>query len=112
MESKDKLRETDIKIVRVFILILIRFLDRDIEFSDFLLDAKLYKENLENILVDDISYKTSAGATPLRIRFNKIDGFIKINENIRYCDKIKYLISEKSGITDSINHNFARIGID
>ena len=26
--------------------------------------------------------------------------------------KIKYLISEKSGITESINHNFGRIGID
>ena len=101
-----------LKIVRVFILILIRFLDRDIEFSDFLLDAKLYKENFENILVDDISYKTSAGAKPLLIRFNKIDGFIKINEKIKYCDKIKYLVSEKSGITDSINHNFARIRID
>ena len=85
-----------LKIVRVFILILIRFLDRDIEFSDFLLDAKLYKENFENILVDDISYKTSAGAKPLRIRFNKIDGFIKIHDKIRHlvlfdysdCDKI------------------------
>ena len=30
----------------------------------------------------------------------------------KICDKIKYLISEKSGITDRINHNFARIGID
>ena len=28
------------------------------------------------------------------------------------CDSIKYLISEKSGIADSINHNFARIRID
>ena len=27
-------------------------------------------------------------------------------------NRIKYLISEKSGITDSINHNFARIRID
>ena len=27
-------------------------------------------------------------------------------------DRINYLISEKSGITYSINHNFARIGID
>ena len=30
----------------------------------------------------------------------------------KICDKIKYLISKKSGITDSINHNFARIRID
>ena len=28
------------------------------------------------------------------------------------CDKIKYFISEKSGITDSINHNFGRTRID
>ena len=24
------------------------------------------------------------------------------------CDRIKYLISKKSGITDSINHNFGK----
>ena len=64
------------------------------------------------------------GAKPLRIRFYEIDGFIKINDGIRYLvlfgpgrydaiyNKIRYLISEKSGITDSINHNFARIRID
>ena len=28
------------------------------------------------------------------------------------CDGIKYLTSEKSGIAESINHNFARIRID
>ena len=28
------------------------------------------------------------------------------------CYKIRYLICEKSGTTDSINHNFARIRID
>ena len=30
----------------------------------------------------------------------------------KICDKIKYLINEKSGITDSINHNFREIRID
>ena len=30
----------------------------------------------------------------------------------KVCDKIKYLISQKSGIRDSINHNFERIRID
>ena len=100
---------------------LVRFLDRDIDFSDISLDEKLYKENNENILLHDISYKTSTGAKPLRIRFDEIDGFIKIHNKIRYlvwfdewCDKIwdriKYLKNEK--ITDSINHNFAIIKID
>ena len=35
----------------------------------------------------------------MRISFDKIDGIIKIYDKI---------ISEESGITDSINHNFAR----
>ena len=60
---------------------------------------------------------------PLRIRFNKIHRFIKIYDGSRYlalidygwcdkiCDRIKHLITEKSGITDSINHNFGRIRI-
>ena len=59
----------------------------------------------------------------MRIRFGKLDGFIKIHGKNRYLvlvdysycdkisDKIKYLISERSGITDSINHNFAWIRI-
>ena len=44
----------------------------DINFSNNLLDDKLY----ENILVYDILYKTQTGPNPLRIRFEKIDGFI------------------------------------
>ena len=64
------------------------------------------------------------GAKQLRIRFDKIDGYVKIYDGIRYlaifdywsydeiCNRIRYLISEKSGITDSINHNFGRIRID
>ena len=51
------------------------------------------------------------GSRPLRIKFDKIDGFIKIYDGIRYlelfgywkCDEIfgniKYGISEESGIT-------------
>ena len=58
------------------------------------------------------------------IRFDGIDGFLKIHDRIRYlvlldygwfdkiCDKIKYLISRKCVHTGSINHNFARIRID
>ena len=30
----------------------------------------------------------------------------------KICDRIKCLISEKSGITDSVNNNFARTRID
>ena len=59
----------------------------------------------------------------MRLKFDKIVGFIKVHDQIRYLvlfdysycdenfDKIKYLISKKSGITDSINHHFPRIKI-
>ena len=52
------------------------------------------------------------GSKPLRIWFAKIDELIKIYDGIRYlvllghswydeiCDSIKYLLSEKSGITN------------
>ena len=75
-------------------------------------------------MIYDISYKPFMSSTPLRVRFDKIDGYIKIHDRIRYlvlfghgwydeiCDRIKYLISKKSGIADSTNHNFARIRID
>ena len=64
------------------------------------------------------------GSKPLRISFDKMDRFIKIYDGIRHFvlfnhlwydkiyDRIRYLISEKSCITTSINHNFARIRTD
>ena len=61
------------------------------------------------------------GEKILRIFFDKIDGFIKINDGIRHLllikynkiyDRIRYLLSEKSGIKDSISYNFVRIKID
>ena len=60
----------------------------------------------------------------MRVRYDEIDEFIKIHDKIIYltlfdhgwfdktCDRIKYLVNEISGITDSINYNFARIRID
>ena len=118
---KDRLKEIDIKNrTSYYIDDIIRFCDINIDFSDVLLDEKLFKEKNENILIYDISYQNLTGAKPLRIRLDKIDGFIKIHDKIKYlvlfdyrvCDKVKYLTSEKSGITDSINHTFERIRID
>ena len=58
------------------------------------------------------------------VRFDKIDGFIRVRGDEsrhlvlfdfelfdKICDNIKYLISEKSGITDSIDHYFREIRI-
>ena len=84
-----------------------------------LLDEKLYKD----ISVIDISYKTSTGPKPLHVRLNKINGFMVCGSEFRclvlfnhglfdkICDKIKYLISGKSGITERINHNLGKIRI-
>ena len=101
----------------------------NINADNILLDKKSY----ENVLVDNILYKKFMDTKPLRIKFNKVEGLIKIYNEIRYLelfnlygaitarinfrynaifDKINYLISKKSGITESITHNFARIRID
>ena len=45
---------------------------------DILSDEKKYK----NISIYDISCKTFMGSMPLRIRFNKIDGFIIITMDL------------------------------
>ena len=70
-----------------------------------------------------ISCKTFMASKPLRILFKKIDGFIKIYNEIRdlilfgpesydeIFNRIRYLISETSGTKDIINHDFARIRI-
>ena len=125
MESKDELREIYNKYCTCYYFDgIMRVKDRDIDFSDILLDNKLYKEKYKTILIYEISYKTLTDVKPLRISFDKIDGFIKIHDGIIYSvlfdrswyGKIfyrnKYLIREKSGIAGSINHNFARIRID
>ena len=63
----------------------------------------------ENILVYIISYKSLIDYKPLRIRFDKIDRFIRVFDGSRYLaslwnkkydsiyDRIRYLISVKSG---------------
>ena len=61
----------------------------------------------------------------MSIRLDKIDGFVRVRGSEfrhlvlldnglfdKICDKIKYLISEKSGIADSFKHNFGKIRID
>ena len=79
MESQDELKEIDIKNRTCY------YLDDIMEVSEvysgnILLDKKPYKD----ILIYDISYKTFMGLNPLRIRFHKIDGFIKIYDGIKY----------------------------
>ena len=61
-------------------------------------------------MIYDISYKTLIGPKPLRFRFHKIDGFIRIFDGARYLvlfypekydainNRIRYLLSQKSRI--------------
>ena len=76
----------------------------DIDFGNILIDEKSHK----NILIYDI---TLIGSKPLRIRFDKTDGFIKIYDGTRYLilfgsekydaiySRIRYITSLKSSIT-------------
>ena len=52
----------------------------DFDFDNLLLDEKSY----ENTFIYNISYKTLIDAKPLRIRLNKVDGFIRVYDGIRY----------------------------
>ena len=84
----------------------------------------LHKKSYENILAYGISHESLIGTRPLRIRFNKVDGFIRVYDGTRYLvlfgaekddaiyNRIKYFISQKSGITYVFSHNYARIKID
>ena len=62
MESKDELKETDIKNGTCYYFNdITKVWDINIYSSDILLDEKLYKDKYENVLTYDISYKTSTG---------------------------------------------------
>ena len=60
----------------------------------------------------------------MRIRFDKIDGFIRVNDETKYLvlfgsekydsiyNRIRYLISVKCGTTYIISHHYAKIKVD
>ena len=68
------------------------------------------KKSYRNILICDISYKTLIGATPLRIKFDKVDRLIRVYDGTWYLvlfggekygfiyNMIRYLVGTKSGI--------------
>ena len=87
------------------------------DFDNILIDEKSNK----SILVYGISYKTLFGSKPMCIRFDEVNEFIRIYDGIRYlvlfahqkchaiCNKIKYLIGQKNGITYVFSHNCRKI---
>ena len=74
-------------------------------------------------MIYDISYKTLISTKPLRIRFNRIDGFIRVYDGTRYLtlfgsgkyeafyDRMRYLIRIKSGIAYIFSHYFEKIKV-
>ena len=61
------------------------FFDDIIKLEDFYLDNILIdKKSFENILIYNFSYKTLIDPKPLRIRFFRIDGIIRIYDGTRY----------------------------
>ena len=99
MEINDELKEVDIKNPTCY------YFDGIIKIQDFDFDKILIDEKSnENILVYIISYKTLSGAKQMRIRFNKVDGFIIVYNGTRYLvlfNAEKYDASQKSGITSA-----------
>ena len=96
-----------------------------IKMEDFYLDnISTDKKSYENILVYNISNKSLIDSKPLRIRFDKLDWFIRVYVGTWYLvlfgtekygyiyNRIRYLISIKSGITNAISHNYSKIKVD
>ena len=86
----------------------------------FLID----KKSNENFLVCNISYKNLIAVNLLHIRFDKTDEFIRVYYGTRYlvlfeCEKndsiynkIRYLLSVKSGIKYVTFHNYTKVKLD
>ena len=79
MESKNELKEIDIKNHTCYYFKDIIKIE-DIDINNILIDEKPH----ENILVCNISYKSLIDFKPLRIRFDKIGGFIRVYDGSRY----------------------------
>ena len=52
----------------------------DFDFDNIIIDKRLHK----GILVYDISYKTLFDSNSCYIRFDEIDGFIRVYDGMRY----------------------------
>ena len=105
MEGNNKFIKIDIRNPTCYCFHIIKIEDFDLD--NILIDEK----SQEGFSVYNISYKTLIAATPLHIRFYKIDRFIRVFEEARYLvlfgseeygfiyNRTRYLIRAKSDIT-------------
>ena len=54
------------------------YLHDTIKFQDFDFDILINEKSRKNILIYNISYTRFIGAKPLHIRFDRMDGFIRV----------------------------------
>ena len=101
------------------------YFDNIIKLEDFDIDNILIEEQShENILIYEISDKTLTGPKPLRVRFDKVDGFIRIYDRTTYLklfgsekydaiyNRIRYPVSLKSSTTYVFSHYYAKIKVE
>ena len=116
MENKNESKEISIKNHAYYYFNdIIKIEDSGI--NNIVIDERPY----ENILVYNISYKSLIDSTLLRIRFDKIDWFIRVFDQARCLvlfrsekydyinNRIRYLRHVKSGIRDTMSNNYAKI---
>ena len=71
--------------LKKFVLKIVRFNDEIIKLGHFNLNDILIDEKSDgNILIYNMSYRTLIDSKPLRIRFLKLHGIIRIYDGIRY----------------------------
>ena len=79
------------------------------DLNNILLSEKTYKK----ILMYEVLYKTLIGAKPLRIIFDKVNGFIRGFDRMKYLvlfsdaifDRIRYIVGLKCSTTYNDFHN-------
>ena len=119
--SNIKMENNEFQIVRVKNRTCYYF-DNMIKLEDFHFEIILIDEkSCEHTLIYDISCRTLIDAKPLCITFDKIDEFIRVYNGTKYLlllrpekynaiyNRISYILSLKSGITDIFSHNYAKI---
>ena len=93
---------------------------KDFDLGNIVIDGKSCK----NILVYNISHKNLIFVEPLYIRFDKVNGFIRLFDGTRYLvifgpekydaifNRIRHLIGLKSVITYVLSYNYPKTKVD
>ena len=99
------------------------YLNNIIKFEDFDFDNVLIDEWIKWIFCFMIFHTKLVGWKPVHIRFDKVDGFIRVNVGIRYLvlfglekydtiySRIRYLVSLKSDFTYAFIHYYTKITV-